>query len=326
MCAAEVGYKRRYSQSLHGSPSALPRTALPPIAPTSLPCSPLLSSTTPGGYYRRPSAHPPHLFHPTPMPSPHQIAPPSFVLAGDAPEPEVYAKAYEMLKLRWEGREQEIISGDSNEQASRKRRFSSKSSSGTSRRDSIFPQEQVKEESAEEQDVEERNPLKRTRSSRDNSISFFDNPPPSQSPFDEDGFRRPSLPTPRRSQSLSPRLPSCSQMSSSRPSSHLNNRRKRSVSQPCHSLPPLSSITNSTPPLPSLPHQSLFQFTSPSPFASLPHSQSAPQLAPPTSTTRSEALLHVVKSFEAVLACRAEGWRRLASRKTSWNASHPTTL
>lgn len=326
MCAAEVGPERRYSQSVHGSPS-LPRTFIPPIAATSLPCSPLLSSTNPDSWHRRPSAHPPHLFHPTPMPSPHQIAPPSFVLAGDAPEPEVYAKAYEMLKLRWEGTEREIMSADSNERASRKRRFSSKSSSGTSRRDSVFPQEQVKEErEAEEEEVEEAaNPLKRTKSSRDNSISFFDNPPPAQSQFDEEGFRRPSLPTPRRSQSLSPRLPSCSQMSSSRSSSNSHNRRKRSVSQPCHSIPPLSSITNSTP-LPSLPHRSLFIFTSPSPFASLPHSQSAPQLAPPTSTTRSEALLHVVKSFEAVLACRAEGWRRLASRKTSWNASNSTTL
>lgn len=255
---------------------------------------------------------------------PHQIAPPAALLNGDAPDPEVYAKAYEMLRQRWAGREEELLSMEAVKQHQKRRLEESASSSLlklATRRSSMIArehQESNKAEPKQEEEEEEVKPLKRSKSNHDNLISFFDNPPPSSPSLDDDGFLRPSLPLPRRSRSLSPRIPSSSSMASrstspSRsPRSYPLNPRKRSISQPCDTRR-LSR---------SLPQQQRHFEPAATPSPSFPFSQSAPQLSHLASSTspsssRSEALLHVVKSFEAVLACRAEGWRRLASRKSS---------
>ncbi|GAA5957769.1 hypothetical protein JCM3765_003760 [Sporobolomyces pararoseus] len=266
------------------------------------------------------SNYPSVLQSPTSIAPPHQIAPPSALLNGRAPDPEAYAKAYDMLRQRWAGREEEILKLEAVKQH-QKRRLEEKSSSSSSslrrmasRRSSLLAQQQaeVKKQGEEEEEVK---PFKRSKASHDNLISFFDNPPPAPSPASvhDDGFLRPSLPLPRRSHSLSPRLPSSSSMPSLSTAPPRSPRstplvpRKRSVSQPCE--PPRRFPVSAA----------RRQQESSSPFTSIPLSQPALQLAhaAPPGSARSEALLHVVKSFEAVLACRAEGWRRLASRKSS---------
>ncbi|GAA5840908.1 hypothetical protein JCM3766R1_005399 [Sporobolomyces carnicolor] len=322
MCVMNLDpYERRFSQShpslssfaLHSPrPSGLPRLA------GSLPPSPSIGGTE----------------QPFPsvlvgsLASPHRIAPPTSFTPGDGPDPEVYAKAYDMLRQRWVGREEEIKSMDAAKPA-QKRRFEDSSAlrKSASRRSSLRSQEVVeslKDKERRDEEVEDRDvkPLKRSKTSNDNLISFFDNPPPPSSSFDDEGFLQPPLPA-RRSQSLSPRVASRSTLPPS-PSSPPSPRavplipRKRSVSQPCEPRPrfPVSTTRQ----------YSLESAALSAPSTSLPPSHSAPQLnqlASPMAgpSSRSEALLHVVKSFEAVLACRAEGWRRLASRKssaTSW--------
>ncbi|GAA5902634.1 uncharacterized protein JCM6883_007190 [Sporobolomyces salmoneus] len=252
--------------------------------------------------------------------APHQIAPPPCLIGGVRPDPEVYANMYDLLRQRWETREEEIMSHETARRSEKRRLEDSSPSSAlrrvATRRSSILSREEtvsIKEEE-EEEDVK---PLKRSKTNHENLISFFDNPPPapssSSSPImTEDGFLQPPLP-PRRTQSLSPRIPSSSTSRDSPRSTPLNPR-KRSVSQPCD-LRRLSISTNR--------QRRADPLLTDSPFTSLPHSQSAPQLSQLASplSSRSEALLHVVKSFEAVLACRAEGWRRLATRKSSATSS-----
>ncbi|GAA5937830.1 uncharacterized protein JCM15063_002132 [Sporobolomyces koalae] len=250
-------------------------------------------------------------------PPPHQIIPPVPVLCLEnrqVLEPEVYAEAYEMLRQKWECREHEMIQAHEPIKKRQRSRGTSPIAPWPSRRRSIIDSS---EEGKDEQETEETahlengpRRLKRSKPSRDNLVTFFDNPPPASSTcFDEDGFRKPSLPTPGRSRSLSPRGTASS---SSGPASMPLISRKRSVSQPCHS-PPLPRST-------SISQSRLDQLAAAATASSFPASRSAPQLAQlvPSPSARSAALLNVVQSFEAVLACRAEGWRRLANRKSSW--------
>ncbi|GAA5993668.1 hypothetical protein JCM5350_003017 [Sporobolomyces pararoseus] len=311
MCQMALNsYERRLSQSTQSATPRSPPSVNPPRSSSwSFPPSVINVSN-----------YPSVLQNPNSIAPPHQIAPPSSLLNGGAPDPEAYAKAYDMLRQRWAGREEEILKLEAVKQH-QKRRLEEKSLSSSSpslrkmasRRSSLLAQQQ--REAKEEEEEEEVKPLKRSKASHDNLISFFDNPPPAPSTtsVDDDGFLRPSLPLPRRSHSLSPRLPSSSSMPSLSTSPSRSPRstsplpRKRSVSQPCE--PPRRFPVSAT----------RRQHETSSPFTSAPFSQSAPQLPHLTTSgsSRGEALLHVVKSFEAVLACRAEGWRRLASRKSS---------
>ncbi|GAA6016399.1 hypothetical protein JCM11491_002398 [Sporobolomyces phaffii] len=348
--------ERRSSQSTQASPSlpyrstAFSRAAWSSSSSSSLPSSPKMM----------------HNSHPHPYPSvlqpslafapPHQIAPPSSYREGDAPNPEAYAKAYDMLRQRWVGREGEIVSAGQTSAAARahKRRLVDDSTSlrmhALRRGEDLHKSVQVGLVVRTEADEVTGPELKRSKPSSDDDddgddhlISFFDNPPPALPAFDDDGFRRPSLPVhPRRSHSLSPSLAAAASDASSSsgfpfPSSSRSapvSPRKRSISQPCE---PRTVLDPSTPARTAAPAP---RRSGPATTSVLPHSRSAPSLShhhdhhdhhhpiaaavhppAPSTTARSEALLHVVKSFEAVLACRAEGWRRLAHRKLSASSS-----
>ncbi|GAA5888553.1 hypothetical protein JCM16303_004255 [Sporobolomyces ruberrimus] len=266
-----------------------------------------------------------------PYPSVLSHGPSTSELPLPLPNPEVYAKAYEILRERWHGREEEMILSE--QQTSLKRRERPCRRDSSRRRSSLehVVARSPSRLSDEEEEEPETTPLKRSRTSAssedDHLISFFDNPPPSSTstspstfPFDSDGFRLPQ----RRSQSLSPKLPSSSSSftSNSNPNSTRPTvPRKRSVSQPCESrrLPVSTHHHHHLP----RRQRSFEPFVTSQPILS---GSSSSNLFPPSSTgtpttSRSEALLHVVKSFEVVLACRAEGWRRLASRKNSATSS-----
>ncbi|GAA5821612.1 hypothetical protein JCM10212_002997 [Sporobolomyces blumeae] len=346
------------------------RPSLPPFSSLSLPPSPRMTTAAlDHGNPAPPSSS--NLANPwstsvprrVSIPSPRRIPPPTQPVGSTtiaSPEPEVYAKAYELLLHRWEGRELEILAGTcclsalstSSTPATKKRAHGERDVDAQL----TGPRRRKSAELVDRADVADE-PTKRSRVARDNSVSFFDNPPPStassRSTVDEDGFRRPSLPIARRTKSLSPRLRALPAFPRDRSPPVLDESegaprlvsRKRSFSQPLapSSTTPSEDSTRLAPRRSvdvsrATPRGLVVPDSAPVPPSRLPHSCSAPQLAlsnpfssssssistpsfSGSSSSRSEALRNVVQSFEAVLACRAEGWRRLANRKNSWLGS-----
>ncbi|GAA6033922.1 hypothetical protein JCM8097_000408 [Rhodosporidiobolus ruineniae] len=323
-----------FSSSASRPPSHLPpipprpRTVLPPLSSLSLPGSPVVTSVLPSTSSFLPPSPPPsslpELQHPRPQYPPRRASQPGPLLApppGPIPAPEVYARAYEMLRERWAGAEGDITrkvadaASAALETQTRKRR-------SRSWEESVL--EAVVEEEGGEEGARKRSKLDDLASA---SIAFFDNPAPLLPPAPSTGRHRSTEPAPAAAAAFS-----------SFPSSAFTTRlslgaRKRSFSLPpspapttgphCHQHhhhhhPPnhrhTISLSSSLPASRSSPHLSFSAFASPP----TGHSLSFPSVS--TGGTggaaggRSEALLHVVKSFEAVLACRAEGWRRLAAR------------
>ncbi|GAA5917530.1 hypothetical protein JCM5296_000195 [Sporobolomyces johnsonii] len=278
-----------------------PRTVLPPLSSLSLP--PIGTNSRAESDHHN-SAPAPTLHHPRPTYPARRLSQQPLLLApvpGSQPSPEVYAKAYEMLRARWQGCGQEIVEDAWERQREvKKRRHSDEAAHAV--------------KALHERNVAARG--KRTKlepiasQPSSNEIAFFDNPAPAL-PADAkaDADLRATSPSsvplsePQRRNSPSPNtLASLPTVPSTL------HQRQRSSSHPV----PVPTPSHPTPT--PLSHSRSDAF--PRPFAPLPTSRSAPQLlASGTSTARSDALLQVVQSFEAVLACRAEGWRRLAQRR-----------
>ncbi|BGP18319.1 hypothetical protein JCM10213v2_006382 [Rhodosporidiobolus nylandii] len=289
------------------TPPPRSRTALPPLKSLSLPGSPegspslALPSTFPSQPLPPPPPHP-ELHHPRPRyPFPSPAAPPPLLAPthGPVPSADVFAKAYEMLREKWaacDGDIRKVADAASAALAAQRKRRS------RSWEDSVMGESR---EAREEKRAKVEQPgLSST------AVQFFDNPAPvmhdTTRPL-HDGVVQ------RRHHSASP-LPPLRSVVPEAPlplSNPFLPERKRSFS-----LPPLSAVTRHRSQASAL-SAPLSRLSPPVP--SFPSSGSSPKLSSDRSAAisrrshRGEALLDVVKSFEAVLACRAEGWRLLAA-------------
>ncbi|GAA5862376.1 hypothetical protein JCM8547_007620 [Rhodosporidiobolus lusitaniae] len=254
-----------------------PRTVLPPLSSLSLPGSPL--STPPSSF---PTQLPPlELHHPRPqLPPPNPHAPPPLLAPqpGPVPDAAVYARAYELLREKWAGCEGDIRQVANAASAALENQQRERKRRSRSWEDSVL------DEKNEHVRVEEEREEKRSRLDDLASVAFFDNPAPQPSSSSHSSTSgvdahpaRPSLDTRTRSRSL-PSSPAPPPSSSSCTLSHSHG----------HTTFLSSSLGASTRPL-----QARGSFSG--------------------QGGRSEALLSVVQSFETVLACRAESWRRLAA-------------
>ncbi|GAA6017129.1 hypothetical protein JCM10207_002544 [Rhodosporidiobolus poonsookiae] len=299
------------------APPARPKTVLPPLSSLSLPGSPL---TTPGASHTAtfpsvlapvpvPELHHPRPTYPPPAPS---AAPPLLApQPGPVPAPEIYARAYEMLRERWAGCEANIrevadaatAALEAQQERQRKRSRSWEVDEFEAERGAQDKRPRKVEPARQENGLE---------SLATAAVEFYDNPAPAAHEASQSTHLAQSAARRHRSASPLPPLhtviPRGTLPPSTRP--HLNDR-KRSFSLPSGPRPPPPSHPSSHLSPSSIAHRS----------STLPNSRSTPHLASngaaladQSNGGRSEALLGVVRSFEAVLACRAEGWRRLAGR------------
>ncbi|BGP41931.1 hypothetical protein JCM10450v2_006007 [Rhodotorula kratochvilovae] len=309
--AAAAAYAPAPAHTLYSAASAppAPRTSLPPLASLSLPGSPTADPapsfrpvrqhtasptvpipTAPALHHPRPTyprATPPPLLAPASPPHPPAPAP-------TATAPDVYARAYSLLRERLAGCGDDVVR-----------------SAAAQARGALEARRRSLEEVGQGGEGERAGKRRRTSA---NSVDFYDNPPPCPAPVvaaeeERGGKALPSLKSVLPSEAYL-RLPSLSSTttapyptSSAAAASRPGMARKRSFSLPPGPAPPPSHARplapRSTPPSPPLLS------------SSLPASRSLPSLALPSSG-RAEALRGVVASFEAVRAVRAEGWARLA--------------
>ncbi|GAA5918747.1 hypothetical protein JCM1841_006276 [Sporobolomyces salmonicolor] len=217
--------------------------------------------------------------------------------------PEAYARAYEVLRARWQGCGQEIVEDAWERQREAKKRRHSDEATHAVRalheRNVAARSKRIKLEPTESQPSS-------------NEIAFFDNPAPALATDPEvDADIHPTssssvpLSEAQRLSSPTPHTRSSSPTSSASVPSTPHQRERSSSHRVSLPAPPHPTPTASS-------------RSSPDTFARqlppLPTSRSTLHLSS-TSAARSDALLQVVQSFEAVLACRAEGWRMLASRR-----------
>lgn len=280
-----------------------PRTVLPPLSSLSLPCSPLSPSI---GF---PSPPRPQLHHPRPTYPPLSAPPLLAPNPGAVPPAEVYARAYALLREKWAGCEGNIrqvadaASAALEAQQQRKRRSRSWEA------DVLEDGGDV--DMAPASTTEEH---KRAKLDEATSVAFFDNPapvllPPSSVTLTAEPEQYAA--STRRHHSASPLPPSSTAIDAPPHHSHSSQHRPPlSARNRSWSLP--SSPVAATCALPP-PTHSLSSHTVPLAYSSahtLPPSRSNPHLV---HASRSQSLLHVVQSFETVLAGRAESWRRLAA-------------
>ncbi|GAA5999202.1 uncharacterized protein JCM10292_001663 [Rhodotorula paludigena] len=325
--AATIRLPPLSSLSLPGSPTSGPSQL--PSTPHS-PTLPLLQHPRPTYPARTHSQSSPLLDPPTPPP---QVSAPPQVVPAD-----VYARAYQLLRERYAGRGNEVreVAEQAKEalaQQQKRRRSSQESADGSEakrRRSSgaelVLPARESQQQRAD--------------------VVFFDNPPPLPSSNISSAAATAAQ---QRRRSAEARLPSLSSIfppstlpplasaAAALPRAHSPRPvdRKRSFSMP----PPLPPSARQTSRMADKENghgtgESRTVSTHPVHFAPLPTSRSLPSLASyapqhaqhsPSSApaspalgassgprSRIEALSQVVRSFEAVRACRADGWRRLA--------------
>jgi len=300
-----------------------PHTVLPPLSSLSLPSSPLAGTsslrTSVPPTSTRPRTASPRLHHPRPT-HPHALAaavlaPSPTPPASPAPPPvappsaDVYARVYAALRERLAPCEQTAV------------RHAAEHARGAleARRRSV-----EEEQGAAAAARRHEQPAKRRRSGGGAVVEFYDNPAPVLSSDDEEqpeGGKKRSRTSPRPAHGTSSSRPSLL-------SSHVaHGGRRRSASHPGptypspphdhHELVPPRSFSGTSTPRPhDSPPLRQYSIRPTCAGAALPSSQSLPSLLPSAhaQARRAEALHNVVRSFEAVLAVRAEGRRRSSLR------------
>ncbi|GAA5847998.1 hypothetical protein JCM9279_003526 [Rhodotorula babjevae] len=299
-----------------------PHTVLPTLSSLSLPGSPVVgpSSLRTSPISTRPRTASPTLHHPRPT-HPHALAaavlaPSPTPPATPAPAPvappsaDVYARVYAALRERLAPCEQTAV------------RHAAEHARGAleARRRSV-----EEEQGAAAAARQHEQPAKRRRSGGGTVIEFYDNPAPVLSSDEEDqpeGKKR-SRTSPRPAHGASPSRPSLL------PHHVMHGGRRRSASHPGPTYPspryddhlhepllPRSLSGTSTPRTHDSPPLRQYSIRPTCADAVLPSSHSLPSLLPSAhaQARRAEALHNVVRSFEAVLAVRAEGRRRSSLR------------
>ncbi|GAA5903083.1 hypothetical protein JCM8208_000446 [Rhodotorula glutinis] len=303
-----------------------PHTVLPPLSSLSLPGSPLagpssLRTSVPPSS-TRPRTASPRLHHPRPT-HPHALAaavlsptptPPAAPApaAVAAPSADVYARVYAALRERLAGCEKTAVL------------HAAEHARGAleARRRSVEEEHQGATAASEQR---EQQPAKRRRSGNATVVEFYDNPAPVLSSDDEG----PSEVKKRTRASPRPEHGTASSRPSHLSSHVVHGGRRRSASHPGpaypspphdHHLydpaPPRSSSGTSTPRTLNSPPLRQYSIRPTCADVVLPSSHSLPSLLPSAhaQARRAEALHNVVRSFEAVLAVRAEGRRRSSLR------------
>ncbi|GAA5980670.1 hypothetical protein JCM11641_000170 [Rhodosporidiobolus odoratus] len=317
-CSQRSSSSTSSTRSVQEAPTRRHRTVLPPLSSLSLPGSPALPSAAPlPAVGASSSSCQPELLHPRPQyPPPSATAPPPLLdpKPGPVPTADVYARAYELLREKWARCEGDITRKAADAAAS------ALESQVRKRRSGSWEDKQAQSGKLGVKRMKQENPA--------DTVAFFDNPAPALpapastlAPASSSRIS-PSLQLPSRHRSASPLPPLRSILPAAlRLTSRSDfEQRKRSFSLPSTVPPP-----QATPPTPVTTQPLHYSATSLPQTPSSPHLTSAtffpasstsgstpPVLVTPTGK-RSEALLTVVKSFESVLACRAEGWKMLAS-------------
>ncbi|GAA5842943.1 hypothetical protein JCM11251_002941 [Rhodosporidiobolus azoricus] len=352
------------STSPSGAPLPRARTVLPPLSSLSLPGTPALPAPS-----SLPDPSPPldGLHHPRPTYPPRRTSeqlsfldntasPPSsssgmIPASTSRPDPEVYARAYALLRSKLLGppsstslapsavdlrKVADAASAALREKVQEREKELADTEGQTRKRRSRSWEESVLHDSEEDEDKPEGLSTSTTKKARktcpndkdDAGVAFFDNAAPCFCPSSTRSAGEVQRPTRPRSSSpsvlrLLAQPPSQPTTSSSSSSPHLSLlSRNRSVSLPSPALPHPSHTHTGRYPNPTLSFSS--RSTSHghlSAAAAMPSGLVGPAGAG-GNQARHEALLSVVQSFERVRACRAEGWRRLAERGVAGGLQH----
>ncbi|GAA5903904.1 hypothetical protein JCM6882_001345 [Rhodosporidiobolus microsporus] len=334
-------------------PPQRPRTVLPPLSSLSLPGSPAIGSIAsmaappstgelhhPRPQYppRRVSEQLPLLAHPSPSAPSSSTFPPQ-TQQPPQPDPEVYARAYALLREKLLAPSTSSCGGGCGVDVRKVADAASAVLEAQDARERERERRKRRSRSWEDEPEEGREEKKgkRDAGAGTDEVAFFDNEAPCfcspPKALTTTAAATPSdFPTAlaaaenRRHHSTSPASSShilqspahahapapTHRLPAQRPS--LAGQRKRSCSLP--PPPQHSQPSRSHPYTFSLPHMHTTSVSSSSSSSSslstLPTSRSTPSHLAAAGAARHEALLHVVKSFEAVRACRAEGWKRFA--------------